>query len=119
MWSIPQIGTIPLQPNNPILNQPSNVQFTQGSVGLFRPESGGFPPFPSSNYNPNPTSKSSVGLPFRWNWNANTSPGPQNVGLAFSGSSSQQFGNNPSVGATRGTFPLGKPSTGSQPTSTP
>jgi hypothetical protein len=90
-----------------------------GSVGLFHPRSGGFPPFPSGNYNANPTSGSYVGLPFRWNWNANTLHGPQNVGLAFSRSSSQQLGNNPSFGAVGGTPPLGKQLARSQPISTP
>ena len=83
MWSTPQVGSTPLQHNNPVLNQNSNAQFTPGSVGLFHPRSGGFPPFPSGNYNANPTPGSSAGLPFGWNWNANTSHGPQNVGLAF------------------------------------
>ena len=118
MWSSPQIGSAPLQQNNPIPNQQGNVQFTPGLVGLFHPGSGGFPPFPSGNNNPNPTSRSFVGLPFRWNWNENTSQGPQNVGLVFSGSSSQQLGNNPSFGPVGGTHPLGKQSTGSQPIST-
>ena len=64
------------------------MPFTLGSVGLFHPESGGFRPFPGGNYNPYPTLGISVGLPFGWNWNANTPLGPQNVGLAYSGSSS-------------------------------
>ena len=100
-------------------NQGSNAQLTPGPIGLFHLESGGFPPFPSGNFNANPTFGSFVGLPFGWNWNANTSQGPQNVGLAFSGSSSQQLGNNPSFGLVGGTHPLGKQSVRSQPISTP
>ena len=69
-------------------NQGSNAQLTPGPIGLFHLGSGGFPLFPGGNFNPKPTSESFVGLPFGLNWNANTSLGPQNVGLAFSGSSS-------------------------------
>ena len=120
MWSAPQVGSAPLQQqNNPIQNQNSNALFTPGSVGLFHPGSGGFPPFPSDNFNANPTSRSFVSLPFRWNWNSNTSHGPQNVGLAFSELSSQQLGNNPLFGVVGGTPPLGKQSVGSQPITTP
>ena len=90
-----------------------------GLVGLFHPGSGGFPPFSSSNYNPNPTPGNSVGLPFRWNWNANNPLGPQNLGLAFSGSSSQQLGTNPSLGPVGNTNPIGKQSLGGQPDTTP
>ena len=109
MWSTPHIGSAPLQQQtNPIQNQNSNAQFTLGSVGLFHPGSGGFPPFPSGNYNANPTLRSFVGFPFRWNWNSNTSHGPQNVGLAFSRSSSHQLENNPLFGTIGGTPPLGK-----------
>ena len=119
MWSSPQVGNAPLQQNNSIPNQQGNVQFTPGIVGLFHPGSGGFPPFPGGNYNPNPNPISFVGLPLRWNWNANTSLGPQNVGLAFFGSSLQQLGTNPSFGPVGGTHPLGKQSVGSQLGSTP
>ena len=118
MCSSPQIGSAPLQQNNLVLNQQNNAQFTPGSVGLFHPSSGGFPPFLGDNLNPNPTSGSSYGLPFEWNWNENISQGPQNVGLAFSGSSSQQLGNNPSFGLVGVTDPLGQQPTGSQPIST-
>ena len=88
MWSLPQVGSALSQQNNSIPNKKGNVSFTPRIVGLFHPGSGGFPPFLGSNYNPNPTPRSSAGLPFGWNWYANTSLGPQNVGLAFSGSSS-------------------------------
>lgn len=108
-----------MQQNNLISNQQSNAQITPGSVGLFHPRSGGFPPFLGGNFNPNPTSGSSVGLPFGWNWNANTSLGPQNVGLPFSVSSSQQLGNKPPFDPIEGTHPLGKQSAGCQPISTP
>ena len=88
-------------------------------IDLFHPGSGGFPPFPSGNFNVNPTFGSFVSLPFRWNWNANTPHGPQNVGLAFSRSSLQQLGNNPLFGVVGGTPPLGKQSEGGQPIPTP
>jgi hypothetical protein len=119
MWISPQIGNTPLQQNNPIPNQQSNAQFTPRSVGLFHARSGGFPPFLGNNFSPNPTSGNSTSFPFKWNWNANTSLGPQNVGLAFFGSSSQQLGNNPSFGPVGGTHPLGQQLMGSQPISTP
>ena len=89
MWSLPQVGSALSQQANSIPNQQGNVSFTPGSVGIFHPGSRGFPPFPGSNYNPYPTPGSSVGLAFEWNWNAYTPLGPQNVSLAFSGSSSQ------------------------------
>lgn len=90
-----------------------------GDSRSFHPGSRGFPPFPGGNYNLNATPGSSFGLPFGWNWNTNTSLGPQNVSLAFSGSSSQQLGTNPSFGPVGGTHPLGQQSSGSQPGSTP
>ena len=118
-WSSPQEGSSLSQQTNSILNQQGNVSFTLGSVGLFHLGSGGFPPFPSGNYNSNPTPRNSIDLPFEWNWNANTPLGPQNVCLAFSSSSSQQLGNNPSFGPVGGTHPLGQHSVGSKPISTP
>ena len=119
MWILSQVGSTLSQQTNSIPNQQGNVSFTPGSVGLFHPRSGGFPPFPSGNYNPNPTPGSSVGLPFRWNWNANNPLGPQNVGLSFSGSSSQQLGTNPSFGPVGNTNPIGQQSMGGQPGTTP
>lgn len=63
--------------NNSIQNQKANAQFTPGSLGIFHSHSGGFPPFPSGNFNTNPTPGSSVGFPFGWNWNSSTSHGQQ------------------------------------------
>lgn len=83
------------QQPSPIQNQNTNTQLTSGSLGIFHPGSGGFPPIPSSNLNTNPTPGSYVGFPFGWNWNSNTPHGQQNVGLAYSGSSSHPLGNNP------------------------
>ena len=115
MWSTPHIGSSPLQQQtNPIQNQYANAQFTPASLGIFHPGSGGFPPFPSGNINTNPTPGSSVGFPFGWNWNSNTSHGQQNVGLAYSGSSSYPLGNNPSLGNVGGAPSLGQQSGGSQ-----
>ena len=81
---------------------------------MFHPRSGVFPPFPSGNPNMNPTSGSSVGFPFGWIWNSTAPHGQQNVGLAYSGSSSHPLGNNPSLGNIGGTPPLGQQSSGSQ-----
>jgi hypothetical protein len=93
--------------------------FTLGSVGQFHPESGGFPLFLSNNYNPNLTPGNFVGLPFGWNWNANNPLGSQNLCLAYSGSSSQQLGTNPTFGLVRSTNPLGQQLLGGQPSVTP
>ncbi|CAF4331510.1 unnamed protein product [Adineta steineri] len=68
MWSMPHIGSSPLQQQpSPIQSQNANTQFTSGSLGIFHPRSGGFPPFPSGNLNTKPTLGSSVGFPFGWN----------------------------------------------------
>ena len=120
MWSTPHIGSSPLQQQpSPIQNQNANAQFTPGSLGMFHLRSGGFPPFPSGNINTNPTPGSSVGFPFGWNWNSNTPHGQQNVGLAYSGSSSHPLGNNPSLGNVEGTPSLGQELGGSQAIPTP
>ena len=95
------------------------MSFTPGSVGLFHPRSGGFPPFPSGNYNPNPTPGNFFSLLFGWNWNANNPLEPQNVGLAFSGSSSQQLGTNPSFDPVGNTNPVGQQTMGGKPSTTP
>ena len=89
MWSSPQIGSTLSQQTHPVQNQEGNVSFIPGSVGQFHPGSGGFSPSPSGNFNPNPTPGNSTGLPFGWNWNVNNSLGFQNLGLAYTGSSSQ------------------------------
>ena len=81
-----------------------------GSIGQFHPGSGGFSPSPSGNFNQNPTLGNFVDLPFRWNWNANNSLGSQNLGLAYTGLSSQQLGTNPQFGPVGSTTPLGQPS---------
>ena len=85
---------------------------------MFHPESGDFPPFPSGNINTNPTHGSSVVFPFGWNWNSNNLHAQQNVGLAYSRSSSHPLGNNPLLGNVRGTPPLGQQLVGSQAIST-
>ena len=77
-----------------------------------------FPPFQSDNYNPNPTPGNFVSLLFGWNWNANNPLGTQNLGLAYSGSSSQQLGTNPSFGPVGSTNPVGQQSLGGQPSVT-
>lgn len=119
MWSSPHVGNTLSQQTSSILNIQSNVLFTLGSVGLFHPGSGGFPPFPTGNYNPNPTPRNSSSLSFGWNWNANNPLGPQNVSLAFSGSSSQQLGTNPSFGLVGNTNPIGQQMIRGQPSTTP
>ena len=120
MWSMPHIGSSPLQQQSyPIQNQISNSQFTPGSLGMFHPGSGGFSPFPSSNPNTNPTPGSSVGFPFGWNWNSNTLYGQQNVCLSYFGSSSHPLENNSLLGNIGGTHPLGNHSSGSQAILTP
>ena len=86
---------------------------------MFHPGSGGFPLFHSGNSNMNPTPGSSDGFPFGWNWNSNAPHGQQNVGLAYSGSSSHPLGNKPSLGNVGGTPPLGQESSGSQAILTP
>ena len=95
------------------------MSFIPGSVGQFHPGSGGFPSFPSSNFNMNPTPGNSTGLPFGWNWNANNSLGSQNFGLAHTGSSTQQLGTNPSFGPVGSMTPFGQPSSIGQPTVAP
>ena len=71
MWSTPHIESSPLQQQpSPIHYQNANAQFTLGSLGMFHPRSGAFPPFPSGNPNTNPTPNSSIGFPFGWNWNS-------------------------------------------------
>ena len=95
------------------------MSFTLGSVGPFHPGSRGFPPIPSGNINQNPTPRSFVSLPFGWNGNTNNSLGSQNLGLAYSGSSSQQLGTNPTYGPVGSTTPVGQPSAGGQTSVTP
>ena len=119
MWSSPQIGNTLSQQTHPVQNQEGHASFILGSVGQFHPESGGFSPFPSGNFNPNPTPRNSTGLPFGWNWNVNNSLGFQNLGLAYTGSSSQQLGTNPPFGPIGSTTPLGKPPSIGQPSVTP
>ena len=71
MWIMPHIGNSTLQQqSSPIQNPIANSQFPPGSLGMFHPRSGGFPPFPSCNPNMNPTHGSYVGFPFGWNWNS-------------------------------------------------
>ena len=120
MWNKAHIGNSPLQQqSSPSQNPITNSQFTASSLGMFHPRSGGFPPFPSGNPNMNPTLGGSSGFPFGWNWNSNTLHGQQNVGLAYSRSSSHLLGNNPSLGNVGGTPPLGPKSSGSQAILTP
>jgi hypothetical protein len=119
MRSSPQVGSALSQQTNSIHNKQGNVPFMPGSVGLFHPGSGGFPPFPSGNYNPNPTLRNSASLPFGWNWNANNPLGPQNVGLTFSGSSLQHLGTNASFSPVRNTNPVWQQSMGGQLGTTP
>ena len=120
MWSTPLIGSSPLnQQSNPAQNPINSSQFALGSLGMFHPRSGVSPPFPSGNANTNPTPGSSASFPFGWNWNSTTPHGKQNVGLAYSGSSSHSLGNNPLLGNTGGIPPLGQQSTGSQAIPTP
>ena len=112
---MPHIGSSPLQQQpSSIQNQNANSQFAPSSLGIFHLGSGRFPPFSRCNPNTNPTPGSSVGFPFGWNWNSNTLHGQQNVGLAYSGSSSHPLGNNTLLGNVGGTPPLGQQSSGSQ-----
>ena len=119
MWSSPQIGSTLSHQTHSVQNQQGNVPFTPGSVGQFHPGSGGFPPSSSDNYSQNPTPGNSAGLPFGWNWNANNPLGSQNLGLTYSGSSSQQLGTNSTLDHVETTNPLGQPSLGGQPSVTP
>ena len=112
-------GSTLSQQTHPVQNQEGHVSFILGSVGQFHPGSGGFSPFLSGNFNPNPTPRNSIGLPFGWNWNVNNSLRFPNFGLAYTGSSSQQLGTNPSFGPVGSTTPLGKPSLIGQPTVAP
>lgn len=115
MWSRPHIGNSPLQQQSSLVQNPiANSQFTPSSLGMFHPGSGGFPPLPSSNPNTNPTLGNSTSFPFGWNWNSTAPYGQQNVGLAYSGSSSHLLGNNPLLGNIGGTPPFGQQSSGSQ-----
>ena len=119
MWISPQLGSALSHQPNSIQNQQGNVSFTPGSIGQFHPGSGRFRPSPSGNYNQNPTPRNSTGLPFGWIWNANNFLGSQNLGLAYTGSSSQQLGTNRQFGPIGSTTPLGQPLLVGKPNVTP
>ena len=108
MWSTPNIGNLPLnQQSSPAKIATTSSLFAPGWLGMFHPGSGVSPPFPSGHTNLNPNPGSSSGFPFGWNWNSTTPHGQQNVGLAYTGSSSQTLGNSPSLGNIGGNPPLG------------
>ena len=67
----------------------------------------GVPPFPSGNSNQNSNLGSLINFPFGWNWNSTTPRSTQNVSLAYTGSSLQILGGNPSLGNVGGNAPLG------------
>ena len=92
----------------------TSSKFALGSLGMFHLGSGVSPPFPSGNTNPNPNPSSSTSFLFGWNWNSTTPHGQKNVGLAYTGSSSQMLGNDPLLGSVRGNPPLGVQSSGNQ-----
>ena len=76
MWSTPNIGNLSLnQQSSPSQTTTTSSQFASGSLGMFHPESGVSPPFPSGNTNPNPNPGSSTGFPLGWNWNSTTPHG--------------------------------------------
>jgi hypothetical protein len=117
---MPNIGNFPLnKQSSPTQTITTSSQFELGSLGMFHPRSGVSPPFPSGNTNPNANPGNSTVFLFGWNWNSTTPHGQQNVGLAYTRSSSQMLGNNPSLSNVRDNPPLGIQSSKNQGIPTP
>ena len=120
MWSTPNMGNLSLNPpSSSAQNVTISFQFTPGSMGMFHPGSGVSPPFPSGNTNPNLNPGNFVGFLFGWNWDSTTPHAQHNVGLTYTGSSSQTLGNNPSLRNVGGNPPLGIQSSRTQSVPTP